>query len=82
MAQTKVLAESVANLEKAGDTKRIQWLYEKLYGRPPGSDEIKIGRSALAHARIEQKGKPDSEGLAWEVYCQVLLCANEFIYID
>jgi len=82
MAQTKVLAESVVKLEKAGEKRRIQWLYEKLYGRPPGSDEIKIGEAALSQARMEQKGKPDSESLAWEAYCQILLCANEFIYID
>jgi len=77
-----VLAESIVKLEKSGAKKRIQRLYEKLYGRPPGSDEIKIGEAALAQGRIEQKGKPDSEGLAWEAYCQILLCANEFIYID
>ncbi|MEO7299981.1 MAG: DUF1549 and DUF1553 domain-containing protein [Verrucomicrobiota bacterium] len=82
MAQTKTLAERVGKLEKTDESKKIQWLYENLYGRPPSSQEIKIGGTTLAQARVEENGKSDSEKMAWEEYCQVLLCANEFIYVD
>ncbi|MGI8964565.1 MAG: hypothetical protein ACR2H1_00580, partial [Limisphaerales bacterium] len=82
MKQTKALAERVGKLEKADDPKKIRWLYENVYGRPPSSQEIKIGGAALAQTRAVEKGKPDSEERAWEEYWQILLCANEFIYVD
>jgi len=34
--------------------------------------------SALAQTRGDTKEKD----AAWEEYCQVLICANEFIYVD
>ncbi len=77
MAQTKAL---VARLEKEAppdDTARVQWLYQLLYGRPAAKAEIELGLKALAHARTG-----DDKEIGWEEYCQVLLCANEFIYVD
>ena len=78
MAQTKAL---VARLEKEApkdDVGRVQWLYQLLYARPANKKEVKVGLNALAHARTSASDKE----LAWEEYCQVLLCANEFIYVD
>jgi hypothetical protein len=49
-----------------------------LYARPATKPEIKLGLAALAQARAGTK----ETDLAWEEYCQVLLCANEFIYVD
>jgi hypothetical protein len=43
-----------------------------LYGRPPTGREIVIGLRAVA----------GGDGAAWEAYCQILFCANEFTYID
>ncbi|MEO6034244.1 MAG: DUF1553 domain-containing protein, partial [Verrucomicrobiota bacterium] len=80
LAQTKALSGRVAQLENAGDEKKLQWLYETLYAREPSSQEIKIGFEALTKARAGQR--ENSDELAWEQYCQVLLCANEFIYVD
>ncbi|MGI8966448.1 MAG: DUF1553 domain-containing protein, partial [Limisphaerales bacterium] len=82
VAQTKAVAERVSKLEKTDEPKKIEWLYENLYGRLPIAQEIKIGRATLAQTRLEEKNKPDSDALAWEEYCQVLLCANEFLYVD
>jgi hypothetical protein len=79
LSQTEILAERVNTLPKATDKKKIEWLYGNLYGRKPTSDELKIGQQALAQAR-SSLGK--NEKLAWEEYCQVLLCANEFVYVD
>jgi hypothetical protein len=56
---------------------RIERLYELLYGRPVTDREVAIGRQLLAARRAAS----DERG-AWLAYCQVLLCANEFIYID
>ena len=45
---------------------------------PPADEEIAIGLAILAKAGSRKEGA----GLPWEMYCQVLLCANEFLYID
>ena len=73
LEQTKALAKRIADGD--GDERaRIQRAYVLLYGRPPVDDEIKIGLDFLARGGGTAK--------AWEEYCQVLLCANEFIYVD
>jgi hypothetical protein len=53
------------------DPKRIDWLYRTLFGRPPTEKEAGIGREFVA-----------SSTDAWPAYCQVLLCSNEFMYVD
>jgi hypothetical protein len=73
LERTKALAELSA---KHGLTSRarIEWLYQTLYCRPPSEKEVEIGQAAI-------KAAPE-QNLAWESYCQVLLCANEFAYVD
>jgi hypothetical protein len=56
------------------DRGRIERAYLLLYGRPPVEEEVKIGLDFLGRGGGSEK--------AWEEYCQVLLCANEFIYVD
>ncbi len=50
---------------------KIDWLYRTLFARPPAADEIDIGKSLVA-----------SNGNGWPAYCHILLCANEFMYVD
>jgi mono/diheme cytochrome c family protein len=76
VAQSKSLAERVAKLDSQDDDERIQWLYEQLYARLPERTEMKVGRSMLSEARKAKAEDP------WLEYCQVLLCANEFVYVD
>jgi hypothetical protein len=45
-----------------------------LYGRPPTEEEMAIGLEFLA--------RQGSANDAWEAYCEILMCANEFIYVD
>ncbi len=59
------------------DKEKIQWLYRRIYGRRPEPGEIRIGEGLLRRARESMDG-----GRAWQQYCQMLLCANEFIYVD
>jgi hypothetical protein len=42
-------------------------------GRPPSADELTLGARLLAK-------KDDSS--AWERYCHLIVCQNEFIYLD
>ena len=50
----------------------IRWLFERLYGRQPTPEETGL-ISPLLEPRSER---------AWERLAHVLLCANEFIYLD
>jgi hypothetical protein len=74
IARTKELARRVRESARA-DRGRIARAYALLSGRPPASEEVRIGLEFLAKA-----GAP--AGRAWEEYCQILLCANEFLYVD
>ena len=63
----------------ADDRGRIDWLYRRLYARPATPEEIELGMSLLGEA---PRDKPEDATAAWAQYCQILLCANEFMYVD
>ena len=72
--QAKALAKRVRQQRPTENRAGIEWLYPLLYGRPPRAEEITLGLSLLGTA-----GTSDEH---WQAYCQVLLCANEFIFLD
>jgi len=75
---TKALTKRLLAEKAANDGARIDKAYALLYARLPTDAERTIGEKLLK--RFADRGqKPDA---AWEAYCQVLLCANEFIYMD
>jgi hypothetical protein len=84
LEQTKQLIKRVVQEAPADDSGKIERLYSLLYGRPPSTEEANIGFSFLAQARSAPNvpGNGTKTNIAWEEYCQVLLCANEFIYVD
>ena len=63
------LEQADALAKRAPEKDRVPWLYRTLYGREPSQREIALGQAA-------------AENSAWADYCHVLLCANEFVYID
>jgi hypothetical protein len=72
--------------DRAGDSDRLRSAYRRAYGRPPNAGELS---EALAYLRtyeakasaLGRKG-PDARLAAWQSYCQLLLCGNEFLYLD
>ncbi len=72
---------SAKNLDDAG---RVRALYLAAYGRPPTPSEQ--SRLALAAARFEEsaegKDAPTRRAKAWAIVCQVVLAANEFVYVN
>ncbi len=97
LEQAAALAKRLLSEAAGGDEARIGRAYELLYARPPKPEELRIGLGFLARARHAYSRPPFavavSEGppsarpsqrdlAAWKQYCQVLLCANEFIYVD
>jgi Protein of unknown function (DUF1553)/Protein of unknown function (DUF1549)/Planctomycete cytochrome C len=73
LEQTKALAKRITDGDR-DDRARIQRAYRLLYGRPAGDDEVNIGLDFVNRGGGMEK--------AWQEYCQVLLCANEFVYVD
>jgi hypothetical protein len=73
LQQTQALAKRSVRSAK-DDRARVRFAYELLYGRRPLAEEERIGLEFLGGVGAAERG--------WEEYCQVLLCANEFIYMD
>jgi hypothetical protein len=74
LVQNRSLARRVA-AAGGDDRARIEKAYVLLYGRPLAPEELGIGLDFLCRPGVARE-------TAWEEYCQVLLCANEFIYVD
>ena len=70
-------ADGIAPSDDTIERGRIERLYELLYGRPVTDREVAIGHELLAARRTAT-----DQRRAWVAYCQVLLCANELVYID
>ncbi len=83
LAQTKALAGRALKQAPPGPAAKIEWLYHLLYGRPPTDQEKQIGLAAVEQTfASDAAGQPVPAEQAWEQYCQVLLCANEFVYVE
>jgi hypothetical protein len=81
--QAKGIAQRAAKEAPGGDRARIDWLYRHLYSRAATDKEIEVGLDLLKESQSPTEGKPAlSIESAWEAYCQVLVCANEFVYVD
>ncbi len=76
MAQAKSLDELVLKSKSSDDAARVRSLYQRLYSRDPRDEEVQLGLKLLSHAATDDRLN------AWTRYAQVLLCANEFIYVD
>jgi len=83
--QAKALAGRLAAVPAEGDAARIRHAFMLLYGRPPTDREAKLGLEFLVEskaARAHGESKEKDPLSRWEQYAQVLLSANEFMYID
>ena len=72
---------SAKNLDDAG---RVRTLYLTAYGRPPTpSEESRLTNAAARFAEsAEGKDAPTRRTKAWALVCQVVLAANEFVYVN
>ncbi len=71
--QAQALARRVLKLAD-GDQERIRRAYLLLFSREPNDEERKVGEAFLQSRHSDED--------AWMAYCQILVCANEFVYID
>ena len=76
LAQSRHLAERLGAETSGDDGARIERAYRLLFGRPARTEEVEVCRRFLARPGRPAR-EPDWQGLA-----HVLLCSNEFIYVD
>jgi hypothetical protein len=69
----KSVASRVGNEAGNDDAARIRRLYALAFGRPPTGSELDLGLQLLT---------PAAKSLALERYCHLILCSNEFVYVD
>jgi len=76
--RTEMLAASSAANTPDDTARRIEIAYELLFSRAPTAEEIEVGRTL-----VNANGGAAEGGLsAWEQYLQLLLMANEFMFVD
>jgi hypothetical protein len=75
-AQAKHLSERVRLEAPKGREARVRRLFEVLFARQATPDEVKLACGLLT--RLEKAG----DEAAWHDLAHVLLCSNEFVYID
>jgi hypothetical protein len=93
--QAKAFARRFVEFSNEADASRIKRAFLLAYGRPPTSDELQLGVGFLtqpdsgsqARTNPPQDGSSQPNGSEntlsrWEQYAQVLLSANEFMYVD
>ena len=83
-AASKGLAKHVAPTAETPLEAAITQAYEIAMSRPPVSDELQseiafINQQAASH---QQAGHAEPRQLALADFCQILLCLNEFVYVD
>jgi hypothetical protein len=81
LRQARALAARLTEGEVV-PAERIARAIELVYGRVATPDEIALGVQFIQAAKSGDAKDADDQLSAWEQYAQVLLSANEFMYID
>ena len=72
LTQANKLAALV--VEHEGDSnQRLAWLIDRLFQRRPTQAEEALALAAVADSNLAE---------SWEPLCHILLCTNEFVYVD
>jgi hypothetical protein len=73
LQQAQHLAERLIREVPNDETARVQHAYELLFGRPAAIEEMEICRAILANSEAQA---------GWVDLAHMLLCSNEFVYLD
>ncbi len=76
LAQAKHLAERITRDVPQDETARIEHAYQLAFGRPATAEEIDLARQIVAG------GGSQDLAAGWVDLAHVLLCSNEFVYLD
>ena len=84
--QAKQLSQRLLSDEKMSDVQRLERAHRLALGRKPSPGELAEAQEFLAVylAAAASQARPEAErrSAAWQSYCQLLLCENEFLYVD
>ncbi len=84
--QAKLFGQRLLDDEKLSNEQRIQAAHRMAFGRQASPDELVQAEEFLASYFAAQaaQARPEAERRlsAWQSYCQILLCENEFLYIE
>lgn len=77
--QARHLIDSIPDFNQTPVKDNLTWLYRTLYQRDPAAEELEIGMNFIGSSIP----KTDEKNLGvWQRYAQLLLCTNEFEFID
>lgn len=87
LKETKRLAESLVAMKSFDDRNRLEFVFQKAYGRDATSDEATkiLAYLETTKLRLASDGEADAKETdiaAWRSVCRILVAASEFIYID
>jgi hypothetical protein len=60
----------------------VQGAYRVALSRDPKPDELTNGLAFLASQQASYEGRADDRELAAADFCQVVMCLNEFVYVE
>jgi hypothetical protein len=84
--QSLQLAKRLLADEKLADEERVRRAYALVLGRPPSDAEIREAATFrsqyIAATAAQARPESDRRAAAWQSYCQMLLCLNEFLYVE
>jgi hypothetical protein len=82
--QSRRLARRLVDRSDLDDGGRIRLGYAIAYGRLPRAEETVVALEFLQRMthELEAVGSEVAQGKAWQSFCQALVTANEFIYVE
>lgn len=86
--QARAIATQLMRQPMQEEGARIEWLYQKVLGRPPREGERAAGTQFLqTYASHLERSEPnlssDDRWLrVWQAVCRSLIASNEFVYVD
>ena len=80
--QSKAIAARVVEVSQSAEH-RIQWVYEHLLGRKPTLDETQVLSERINRMKKQANAeREDEDSIAWTSMVRVVLCSNEFLFVD
>ena len=76
------LAKRIGSNEKESFELAIERGYQISLSRGPNADEVSEGLAFIKQQMASYEGKSDARHLALTDFCQVLMCLNEFVYVE
>ena len=84
--QARFLAERLLSDVQQTDDQRFETVHWLVFGRQTTMEEIADAHRFIADCMATQVAQTQPEAdrrrVAWQSYCQLLLCSNEFLYVE